>query len=127
MKQQKVSQDRDDMPVGNPFGPAFSVSLADAVGKGASVFGRGFASMQQEGLRFMNQRFEDNIKAASEVGTCKNLPDLLAVQQKWLANMTRAYADEWHRYNVLMTDLVRGNGIVTPDATMARPSRSHDE
>jgi len=127
MKQQKVSQDRDDTPVGNPFGPAFSVSLADAVGKGASVFGRGFASMQQEGLRLMNQRFEDNIKAASEVGTCKSLPDLLAVQQKWLANMTRAYADEWHRYNVLMTDLVRGNGIATPDVTVARSPRSTDE
>lgn len=126
MKQQKVSHDREEVPVANPFGPSFSVSLADAVGKGASVFGRGFASMQQEGLRFMNERFEDNIKAASEMGSCKSLPDLIAVQQKWLAGMTRAYTDEWHRYNLLMTDLVRGNGLGASDAA-STPSRRRDD
>ena len=127
MKQQKVSHDRDEVPVGNPFGPSFSVSLADAVGKGASVFGRGFASMQQEGLRFMNERFEDNIKAASEMGSCKSLPDLIAVQQKWLAGMTRAYTDEWHRYNLLMTDLVRGNGAYQNVEAPSRTARPRED
>ena len=124
MKQQKASSPQDDVQPSNPFGPAFSVSLADAVGKGASIFGRGFASMQQESLRFMNQRFEDNIKTAGEIGNCKTLPDLLALQQRWLAGMSRAYTDEWHRYNVLMADLVRGDNPAATGVHAARGERS---
>ena len=124
MKQPKAISPQDDVQTANPFGPGFSVSLADAVGKGASIFGRGFASMQQESLRFMNQRFEDNIKTAGEIGNCKTLPDLLALQQKWLAGMSRAYTDEWHRYNVLMADLVRGNDQAASGEHLSRGERS---
>lgn len=127
MKQQRSSRSREDAPVGSAFAPQVGASLADAVGKGAALFGRGFASMQQEGFRFLNQRFEDNMKAASEVGNCKSLPDLLAFQQRWLANMTRAYADEWHRYNLLMTDIVRGNGEVPEEDASARAARPRED
>jgi hypothetical protein len=123
MKQQKLSQSTEHSPIAHPFGPGFSVSVADAVGRGASVFGRSFAAMQQESLRFMNQRLEDNMKVATEAGTCKSLPDLLALQQKWVATMTRAYADEWHRCNVLMTDIVRGNGVAPLNGAEGRTSR----
>jgi hypothetical protein len=34
--------------------------------------------------------------------------------------MTRAYADEWHRYNLLMTDIVRSNGEVPEQDAPAR-------
>jgi hypothetical protein len=124
MKQHKTNSQQDEIQPSNPFGPALSVSIADAVGKGASIFGRGFASMQQESLRFMNQRFEDNIKTAGEVGNCKTLPDLLALQQKWLAGMSRAYTDEWHRYNALMADLVRGDNHVATGAHATRGERA---
>lgn len=124
MKQHKTNSQQDEIQPSNPFGPAFSVSIADAVGKGASIFGRGFASMQQESLRFLNQRFEDNIKTAGEIGNCKTLPDLLALQQKWLAGMSRAYTDEWHRYNVLMADLVRGDNHVATGGTATRGERT---
>lgn len=45
MKQHKTNSQQDEIQPSNPFGPALSVSIADAVGKGASIFGRGFASI----------------------------------------------------------------------------------
>jgi len=127
MKQQKMSQARDDTPSDASFGNAFGASMADALGKGASVLGRSVAAIQQENLRFMNQRLEDNMKAASEIGNCKSLPDLLAFQQKWFATMTRAYADEWHRYNLLMTDIVRGNGELPIEDAPSRAARPRED
>lgn len=120
MKQQKTPAFREAVKAEVPLGPDLGATLADVVGRGASVFGRSVSSAQQESLRFMNQRLEDNMKAASEVGNCKSLPDLLALQQKWFATMTRAYAEEWHRYNTLLTDIMRGDGAMTGDDPDAR-------
>ena len=120
MKQQKMSEARKETTVQAPFGGVFGASVGDALGKGASMLGRRIAAIQQENLRFMNQRLEDNMTATIEIGNCKSLPDLLAFQQKWFATMTRAYADEWHRYNLLMTDIVRSNGEVPEQDAPAR-------
>jgi hypothetical protein len=120
MKQQKMSEARKETTVQAPFGGVFGASVGDALGKGASMLGRRIAAIQQENLRFMNQRLEDNMTAAS-------LPDLLAFQQKWFATMTRAYADEWHRYNLLMTDIVRSNGEVPEQDAPARGTRPRED
>jgi hypothetical protein len=127
MKQQKMSETHDATPLDAPFGNAFGASMAEALGRGASMLGRRIAAIQQENLRFMNQRLEDNMTAASEIGNCKSLPDLLAFQQKWFATMTRAYADEWHRYNLLMTDIVRSNGEVPDQDAAARGARPRED
>ena len=123
MKPQRMSQAREETPVDAPFGNVFGASVAEALGRGASVLSRSVAAIQQENLRFINQRLEDNMKAASEIGNCRSLPDLLAFQQNWFATMARAYADEWHRYNLLVTDIVRSNGEVRDEDTPARPRK----
>lgn len=127
MKQTKTPEAREATTLDNPLAPPFTVSLVNAVGKGASVLGRSVASMQNESLRFMNQRLEDNMKAASEIGTCRSLPELLAFQQKWFATMTRAYAEEWHRYNVLLTDIVRGDGEAVDADQASRSGRERED
>ena len=89
------------------FPANFAAPMAEALGRGASVFGRSFATMQKESLRFFNQRVEDNAKAVEEFGACKSLPDLFAAQQKWFADATRAYIEEWQRCSELMSDMMR--------------------
>jgi hypothetical protein len=101
MKQHRPSHFQEDMPV---------PPMAEAFGRGASVFGRSFATLQKEGVRFLNQRLEDNVKAAEEFGSCKSLPDLFAAQQKWFADATRAYLEEWQRCSELMSDMMRDAG-----------------
>ncbi len=114
MKHHKPSQFHED----TPFTAPFATPMTEAFGKGASIFGRGFATLQKEGLRFFNQRLEDNVKAAEEFGSCRSLPDLFAAQQKWFAGMTRAYAEEWQRYGELMSDMMRD---ASDEATERRP------
>ena len=99
MKHHKPSQFQEDTP--------FATPMAEVFGKGASVFGRNFQTLQKEGMRFLNQRLEDNVKAAETFGTCKSLPELLAAQQNWFAGMTRAYVEEWQRYGELMSGMMR--------------------
>lgn len=103
MKHQRPSQFTED----TPYPATFAAPMADVLGRGASIFGRSFATMQKEGLRFFNQRIEDNAKAVEEFGACKSLPDLFAAQQKWFAGVTRAYLEEWQRCGEMMSDMVR--------------------
>lgn len=91
---------------GSPFAGAFGTQMTDTFAKNASMFGRGFATMQKESLRFAQQRLEDNMKAIEEFGTCKSWPDILAAQQRWFTGMTRAYSEEWQRCGELMNDML---------------------
>jgi hypothetical protein len=96
-----------------PFPATIATPMTEAFGRGASMFGRSFATLQKEGMRFFNQRLEDNVKAVEEFGSCKSLPDLFAAQQRWFADATRAYLKEWQRCGELMSDMARE----TPDET----------
>jgi hypothetical protein len=114
MKHQRPSQFHED----TPLPPPFAAPIAGALGRGASMFGRSFATLQKEGMRFFNQRLEDNVKAVEAFGSCKSLPDLFAVQQKWFADTTRAYLEEWQRCSELMSDMARETG---EEVTHTRP------
>jgi hypothetical protein len=94
------------------IGP-LNVPIAEAMGRGASVFGRGVSTFQQESMRFATRRLEQNVKAIEQFGACKSLPDLLSTQQRWFADMTRAYSEEWARCSELMTEMLHENGKQT--------------
>ena len=90
----------------------------------ASVFGRTFATMQKESLRFLNQRLEDNMKAVEEFGACRSLPDYVATQQRWFAGLTRAYVEEWQRCSELMAEMTReGAAETTAEPRPQRPEQ----
>jgi len=106
MKHPKATYANGDPSIANPFLSTLSGPMAGAVGRGASMLGRSVGTLQQESLRFMTRRFEQNIKAVEQFGACKSLPDLFAAQQKWLAETTRAYSEEWARCGELMTEML---------------------
>lgn len=113
-----------DEPVG-AFGAQVNGAMAEAFSKGASIYGRGFATLQKEGLRFAQQRLEENMKAAEALGACKSLPDLFAVQQRWFADMTRAYSEEWQRYGELMSEVMHEVGDETQSALSQPHAQTH--
>lgn len=92
-------------------------SLPDAVTKGASAYGHNFALMQSEGLRFAQQRLEENLHVVQEIGKCRSLPDLFAVQQRWFTDMTKAYSEEWQRYGEMINDMMRDAGSAALDSS----------
>ncbi len=111
---------RRELAAANPFGSALNGSMAEAMERGASVFGTGMRTLQQESVKFMTRRFEDNVQAAKRFSACRSLPDVFAAQQKWFADMTHAYSEEWVRCSELMTDALQkdmrsaGNGAERP-------------
>lgn len=105
MKHHKPPGHEEAIPAA--FGATLNNPMTEALSKGASMYGRSFAALQKEGLRFAQQRLEDNMKAVEAFGACKSLPDLFAVQQRWFAEMTRAYGEEWQRYGELMSEAMQ--------------------
>lgn len=105
MKHHKPHGHEDAFPA--VFGATLTNPMTEALSKGASMYGRSFATLQKEGLRFAQQRLEDNMKAVEAFGACKSLPDLFAVQQRWFAEMTRAYSEEWQRCGELMSEAMQ--------------------
>ena len=110
MKHQKSAHAPGGPSAVDPFNAALNGPLADAMGHGASVFGRTVSTFQQEGMRFMTRRLEQNMKAVEQFGACKSLPDLLSAQQRWYADMTRAYSEEFAKCGELMTEMLHENG-----------------
>lgn len=110
MKHHKSTHASGDPAVSNPFQSALNGPMAEAMGRGASTFGRSVSTLQQEGMRFMTRRLEQNVKAIEQFGACKSLPDLLSAQQRWFAEMTRAYSEELARCGELMTEVLHENG-----------------
>jgi len=100
-----MKTDKTEQHAPSPAEMFTSMLTPNALEKSASVFGKGMRTFQEEGLKFFNRRMEDNAKAARNFATCKTLPDIFAAQQKWFADMTRAYSDEWTRYSELMTGI----------------------
>ena len=106
----------------NAFGAALNGAVAEAMEKSLAVFGKGMRSFQQEGLKFMTRRIELNMKAAEQFGACRTLPDLIAAQQKWFAETSRAYNEELTRCGELMTEAFEGDA---PHAAGRRDHQSH--
>jgi Phasin protein len=110
MKHQRPPQSPSEQPEANPFHTALDAPLVKALGQGASVFGRSVNTFQQEGMRFMTRRLEQNARAIQEFGACKSLPDLLSAQQRWFAETARAYSEELAKCGELMTEVLHENG-----------------
>jgi len=122
MKHPKTTHAHAEASIANPFQSPLNGSMVEAIGRGASTFGRSATTFHQEGLRFMTRRLEQNIKAVERFSVCKSLPDLVAAQQQWFADMTRAYSEEWKRCSELMAEAQQevcsesGNGRASQSA-----------
>jgi hypothetical protein len=92
------------------------------LGKNVSAFGERIWKLQQESIRFLGERFEDNMKAMQRLTACRSLPDVLAAQQKWFAEAAQAYGEEWSRCADLMTDALKNGHDDGPDKA---PRRNH--
>ena len=110
---------------GNPFASAWNDSAAGAIEKSTAFFGKSVRALQQESIRFMTRRIEDNLKAAEQFGACRNVPDFLAAQQKWFADMTHAYSQEWARCSEIMAEAAHDDAEPAPVERSERRPHAH--
>lgn len=127
MKSQKSSHvsENNDLSAAGLSASRANGLLNVAVERSVSVFGHSVRAFQEEGMRFLMRRMEDNAKAAQELGSCKSLPDFLVMQQRWFADMTRAYSEEWARYSDIMSEAMN-EGEKTIEETSSRMRRTSE-
>jgi len=109
----------------SPRRASMNGAMTGAIEKSATALGQNMRSLQDEGVRFVTRRVEDNLRAAEQFGKSKSLPELFAAQQKWFADMTRAYSEEWAKCGELLSEAMQasaqvssnGRGATQPDET----------
>ncbi len=92
--------------------------------RNVSLAGDNVRSLQQETLRFATQRLEQNTKAFQEIASCKSLPEVVAIQQKWFADMTRAYSEEWARCSEIFGSALHTSDSASRDTARERRHRT---
>lgn len=96
--------------VSMPFGfgtiAIFNGSLANAMNHNRTLFEQGVRAWHEEALRFINRRLEENAHAIESCQECDNIADLLALQQKWVAQAALDLYDESVRIGETMQKLV---------------------
>lgn len=124
MKSQKsshMSENNENLSAAGLSASRSNGLMTVAVERGVSVFGHSMRVFQEEGMRFLTRRMEDNAKAVQDLGSCKSLPDFLAMQRRWFADMTRAYSEEWSRYSDIVSEaLHEGEKAVEEGSSQAR-------
>jgi hypothetical protein len=120
------------MPFG--FGPfaIFNGSLANAMTHNRTLFEQGVRAWHEEALRFINRRLEENANAIESCRECDNLADLLALQQKWVAQAALDLYDESVRIGETMQKLVtekteETNGAGLSELRKAKRRADHQE
>jgi hypothetical protein len=91
----------------SPFDPfdVFGGPMARLMDQNWSVFQKMMHVMREESLEFVNRRLEQTNHAFESTRGCDGISDLLAVQQEWIVNFARDYAEQTKRFAELMRDV----------------------
>lgn len=82
---------------------AFNKPIAKVMDKNRVIFQKMLHAMQEESLRFVNRRLECTSRAIEHSRDCHGVAGLMTVQQEYLMDMARDYAEQTRR----LSDLVR--------------------
>jgi len=91
----------------SPFDPfdVFGGSMARLMDQNWSILQKMMHVMREESLEFVNRRLEQTSHAIESTRDCDGISDLLAVQQEWMVNFARDYAEQTKRFAELMRDV----------------------
>ena len=107
-RRRKTHRDRPQLHLQNAEpGDGWSESIE----RSRDLIVNGLKTLQEETIRFVDQRLERDGEAMRDYRRCRNLPDILAVQQKWLTGVGL----DWFEGGVRMGQLMQG--MVSDEAT----------
>jgi hypothetical protein len=81
-----------------------SDAFVTAFERGAQALGENMRMYQDETVRFMTRRLEQDTEMLEQLGRSRSVFDLFTIQQKWLSAATRAYGEEFMRLSKLAGD-----------------------
>ncbi len=82
----------------------FSGPMARLMEQNWSIFQKTMHVMREESLHFVNRRLEQTSHAIESSRECEGVSGLLAVQQEWMLNFARDYAEQTKRFAELMRE-----------------------
>ena len=95
----KGPQQRGDtaLPQSVPDAAALAKPLADAVAECGEACSKGFAQWQDEVARFAQGRLQRNSELAEAMARCRDLNDMVGLQQEWLKAASQDYMQQTAR------------------------------
>jgi chromosome segregation ATPase len=92
-----------------------------------SNFQRLMHAVQEESLNLVNRRLEHTSHAIESSRECEGLSGLLSVQQEWMVDFARDYAEHGKRFAEIMRGAAQDGASKVTDATSGIASQVRDE
>jgi hypothetical protein len=95
-------------------------NFSESMKRTQTAFEDGFRTLSDEALHFVRERLDHSSEAIAKCSECKDIPALLAVQQKWFADMARDYYEESMRMGDVMRKIFAA-GFTAIDSQERKP------
>jgi hypothetical protein len=83
---------------------AWAETWTHQLGRSGEVYGRLFAGLHDEVTAFVQKRMDANLETARAWGACRDVGEMLELQQSWLRSAISHYSDQ----SIRMSELCRG-------------------
>lgn len=97
----------------------FNRPFVKVMDQNRAIFEKMLHAMQEESLRFVNRRLEHTSRAIEGSRDCQGVAGLMAVQQEFLMEMARDYAEQTRRFADLLRELTEDGTVGMAEAANA--------
>jgi len=104
----------------------FSGPMARLMDHNWSMFQKMMQAVREESFGFVNRRLEQTSQAIENSRDCNGLSDIFAIQQEWMVNFARDYAEQTKRFAELVRDLAEDGTSNLTHATSEVAERGRD-
>jgi hypothetical protein len=101
--------------------------VTDTVERSRDVILNGLKTLQEEAIRIVDRRFERDTEALRECQNCRNIVDLLAVQQRWLTSISLDYYHGGMRLGRAMQDMMSEEAMELGEAAESTMQQASEQ
>ncbi len=115
---------------GNSSRETIAGPLTETIERSRGVILNGLKTLQEEAIRMVDRRFERDSEALRESQSCRNIVDLLAVQQRWLAGISLDYYHGGMRLSRAVQEMVSEEAMELGEAaesTMQQAAQQQEQ
>jgi hypothetical protein len=93
-------------------GSDFNTPFVKVFEHNRAMYEKMIQAVQEESLKFINQRLEHNARAIESARDCQGISGLISVQNEWLTDVARDYTEHTRHFGEIVRDLAE-DGIAT--------------
>jgi hypothetical protein len=101
--------------------------LTDTIERSRDVILNGLKTLQDETMRLVDRRFERNSELLRECQSCRNIVDLMAVQQRWLTSIGLDYYQGGMRLGRVVQEIMSEEVMELGEASEAMEHAAHQQ